>query len=94
MGGAGLQSAVHVVRPKPYPPSPRPLLWLASRSALLRPPPPAPPNLPPPKAAALAGFGLPLNDRETDLLIQEATVAERDKTSISFDVFKKVMHAS
>jgi len=47
------------------------------------------------QAAVLAGFGLPLNDRELDLLIAEANVASGgDKTSVSFDVFKKVLHAS
>jgi len=35
---------------------------------------------------------MPLNERETELLIQEATIASGgDKNSVSFELFKKVM---
>eukprot|EP00316_Scyphosphaera_apsteinii_P025171 CAMPEP_0119321836 /NCGR_PEP_ID=MMETSP1333-20130426/56576_1 /TAXON_ID=418940 /ORGANISM="Scyphosphaera apsteinii, Strain RCC1455" /LENGTH=148 /DNA_ID=CAMNT_0007328909 /DNA_START=20 /DNA_END=466 /DNA_ORIENTATION=+ len=41
---------------------------------------------------ALSMFGITLSDRETELLIAEATLTSSDKR-ISFDVFKKVMSA-
>ena len=43
-------------------------------------------------AAALAGFGVTLTEREVDQLIGEATLST--SRSVSYDIFKRVMAAN
>ena len=40
---------------------------------------------------ALAIFGITLTERETDLLIAEATFTSGTQKQVSYEVFKKVM---
>jgi len=45
-------------------------------------------------AQALSNFGIALTDRETDLLIAEATLLSGGDRRVSYDVFKKVMNST